>query len=339
MEYYYGQEAEMFTFYRIPKLLFTDPRYKPLSTDAKLLYGLMLDRMGLSLKNHKQDARGRTYIFFRQEEAAELLGIGKNKTTKLYRELEKAGLIERKRQGLTHPDIIYVGRLTAVPAPSTAAEPAEPIPREGSFPQSEEFSTMPEPVSAAESLKTGFRNAEKWDSGTPENGILEADKSGFYLSNTYSSDTEKERDLSIYQGEAAQTPETASQPETSPPPFGIEVAKRIFKSNIDYAGLYTMQYPGVFYMPSTIDEILSLMVDEFTSSKPTIRAAGVDRPREDFRNRLVTMDADSVLRILYKLENRDPADRPIANRRAYLITMLYNHQSIDPTPYEDDTYL
>lgn len=337
MEYYYEQEAEMFTFYRIPKLLFTDPRYKPLSTDAKLLYGLMLDRMGLSLKNHKQDAQGRTYIFFRQEEAAELLGIGKNKTTKLYRELEQADLIERKRQGLTHPDIIYVGRLTAIPAPSTAAKPAEPVPQQGSFPQSEEFSTLPEPLSPPESRFSGFRNAEKWDSGTPKNGILKADKSGLYLSNTYSNDTKEERDLSIYQGEATQTHEPTPKEGASPPPYGIEVAKRIFKANIDYTGLYTMKYPGVFYMPSTIDEILNLMVDEFTSSKPTIRAAGVDRPREDFRHRLVTMDADSVLRILYKLENRDPADRPIINRRAYLITMLYNHQSIDPTPYEDET--
>ena len=53
--YYYGKEADQFTFYRIPKLLFTDTHFKGLSNDAKLLYGLMLDRMSLSIKNGWQD--------------------------------------------------------------------------------------------------------------------------------------------------------------------------------------------------------------------------------------------------------------------------------------------
>ena len=50
-DFYYGKDAEQFNFYRIPKLLFTDKRFKGLSTDAKVLYGLMLDRMSLSIKN------------------------------------------------------------------------------------------------------------------------------------------------------------------------------------------------------------------------------------------------------------------------------------------------
>lgn len=325
MEYYYEQEATMFTFYRIPKLLFTDPRYKPLSTDAKLLYGLMLDRMGLSLKNRKQDAQGRTYIFFRQSEAMELLNIKKDKAIRLYRELEEAELIERKRQGFTHPDIIYVGRLTPIPTPKTTAEAADMPHQQDSFPQSEA-------VPPYEVGKTDFWQSEKTSSGTLKNRHTEVDISDTYHNDIYS--IEKEGvDLSIYRNGTPGTYEP-TQTEDSPPPFGIEVARRVFKSNIDYDNLHALKYPG-YYEPSTVDELLNLMVDEFTSTKPTIRAAGVDRPREDFRHRLVTVDTDSILRILYKLENRDPADRRIINRRAYLITMLYNHQSIDPTPYED----
>ena len=51
LDYFYGDEAEQYTFYRIPKVLFTDPAYRRISSDAKILYGLMLDRMGLSVRN------------------------------------------------------------------------------------------------------------------------------------------------------------------------------------------------------------------------------------------------------------------------------------------------
>ena len=50
-DYYYGEEAEQFSFFRVPRLLIKDEKFKGLSSDAKLLYGLMLDRMALSIKN------------------------------------------------------------------------------------------------------------------------------------------------------------------------------------------------------------------------------------------------------------------------------------------------
>lgn len=54
-DFYYGKEAEQFSFYRIPKTLFTNPAFSKLSSDAKILYGLMLDRLGLSIKNGWKD--------------------------------------------------------------------------------------------------------------------------------------------------------------------------------------------------------------------------------------------------------------------------------------------
>ena len=47
LPYYYGAEGEQYSFYRIPKLLFTDSRFAGISTDAKLLYGILLDRMSV----------------------------------------------------------------------------------------------------------------------------------------------------------------------------------------------------------------------------------------------------------------------------------------------------
>ena len=111
-DYFYGQSGEMFSYFRVPKILFRDIRFKDLSTDAKTLYGILLDRMGLSVKNGWLDEQGRVYIIFPVQEVMDALGCADNKATKLFRELEKFGLIERKRRGLGKPNLIYVKNFT-----------------------------------------------------------------------------------------------------------------------------------------------------------------------------------------------------------------------------------
>ena len=95
-------------FYKVPKALFTEEKYKPVSTDAKMLYGLLLDRMHLSAKNCWTDKRGRIYQFFTVKEAQEKLRFGHEKICRLFSELEQADLILRKRQGQSKPSIIYL---------------------------------------------------------------------------------------------------------------------------------------------------------------------------------------------------------------------------------------
>ena len=107
-DYFYGQSGEMLSYFRVPKILFRDIKFKDLSTDAKTLYGILLDRMGLSVKNGWLDEQGRVYIIFPVQEVMDALGCADNKATKLFRELEKFGLIERKRRGLGKPNLIYV---------------------------------------------------------------------------------------------------------------------------------------------------------------------------------------------------------------------------------------
>lgn len=107
-DYFYGQSGEMFSYFRVPKILFRDIKFKDLSTDAKTLYGILLDRMGMSVKNGWLDEQGRVYIIFPVQEVMDALGCADNKATKLFRELEKFGLIERKRRGLGKPNLIYV---------------------------------------------------------------------------------------------------------------------------------------------------------------------------------------------------------------------------------------
>ena len=117
-DYFYGGQADLFSFYRLPKALFVDPRFRGISAEAKILYGLLLDRMGLSTKNGWLDDAGRVYIIFTMEEIMTSLYCADNKATKLMKELEGCGLIERKRRGLGKPNLIYVKNF--------ASDPSEP---------------------------------------------------------------------------------------------------------------------------------------------------------------------------------------------------------------------
>lgn len=109
LDYFYGNQAEQFSFYRIPKVLFTDARFKNISAEAKVLYGILLDRISLSQKNGWFDEHNRVYIIFTLEEVMTAIGCADNKATRLLSELDtKAGLIERKRQGLGKPNLIFV---------------------------------------------------------------------------------------------------------------------------------------------------------------------------------------------------------------------------------------
>ena len=113
LDYFYGQAGELFSFYRIPKALFQEPRFQSLSTDAKTLYGILLDRMSLSVRNEWFDKKGRVFIIFTIEDVKRTLRCADNKATRLLRELEEFGLIERKRRGQGKPCLVYVKNFSA----------------------------------------------------------------------------------------------------------------------------------------------------------------------------------------------------------------------------------
>ena len=123
--YFHSRETMDFSFFRIPRALVKDERVRDLSTDAKLLYGLMLDRMGLSLQNDWQDAEGRTFIYFTLEEIQATLSCGHNKAVRLIAELEQYDLIERVKQGQGKPAKIYVKKIDANDADEQTPKPAD----------------------------------------------------------------------------------------------------------------------------------------------------------------------------------------------------------------------
>ena len=127
-DYYYGEESESCSFYRIPRLLIVGERFSGLSTDAKLLYGLMLDRMNLSARNGWYDDAGRVYIYYTLEEIQESMSCGHGKAVRLLAELDTGkgiGLIERTKQGQGKPTRIYVKRYTTREIPAPPAVPPD----------------------------------------------------------------------------------------------------------------------------------------------------------------------------------------------------------------------
>lgn len=133
-DYFYGDESEQFSYFRVPRLLITSPRFKGLSTDAKLLYGMLLDRMSLSAKNGWYDEQSRVYIYYTADEIRTDMGCGNDKALKLLSELDTkkgVGLIERIKQGQGKPTKIYVKRFTTRELPADTAEPSAQCPDTG----------------------------------------------------------------------------------------------------------------------------------------------------------------------------------------------------------------
>ena len=189
-DFYYGKQAEQFNFYRIPKLLFTDKRFSDVSIEAKVLYGLMLDRMSLSLKNGWVDEENRVYIYFKLEDAMDFMGIGKDKGVKLFAELDYekgCGLICREKQGFGKPAMIYVMNFNTEIADEKNEE-NEPVQHTSEKPNS------------AEVGKTEVLTSENQKSGLLENRTMDFGKTE--ANNTKNNNTEISNIYPIY-GEGA----------------------------------------------------------------------------------------------------------------------------------------
>ena len=185
-EYFYGEQADSYSFYRIPRQLITGEKYKGLSVEAKLLYGMMLDRMGLSLRNGWLDKTGRVYIYYTVEEIQSDLGCGHVKAGRLLAELDTVkgiGLIERVRQGQGKPTKIYVKKFSPDPPPQGEKSG---LPRQ---PQN----------SGLDSAKAEFRSAASCRSGHTENGGAERQKpAGSYMLDSLRETTTKIINIRAY---------------------------------------------------------------------------------------------------------------------------------------------
>ena len=295
-DYYYGDESTQFSFYRIPRQLITGDDFKRLSTNAKLLYGLLLDRMGLSAKNGWYDELGRVYIYYTLDEIQEDLNCGHDKATKLLVELDSGkhgfGLIERKKQGQGRPTKIYVKRFTtrAVPPPPTDPEP-EPTPRPRLFSVQDCGNAA---AKTAEKPQSRMRDSRSQDCDFSAGNYIESNHTDFSYLNP-----------SIYPSNL---------------PLGIGWMDRAeqredVKANIEYEALCRQ------YSREDVDELVELITETLCSTRPTIRINGEGIPAEQVKTRFLTLNCEHIVYVFDSLA-RSPTD--IRNIRAYLLTALYN---------------
>ena len=308
-EYYSSRESEQFTFYRIPKALFTDPAFFSLSTDAKLLYGLMLDRIGLSVRSGWVDEQDHVYIYYTQGEIMDQLHCGHNKAIRLLKELDQdIGLIRRRRQGLGKPDRIYVMNFTTG-ADNQISEYGNSGKRDTN---DKHGSCVPkEEMQNSQNGTSDLQMSENRTSGHPVFGVPEVPKEERIkndINNIYMSDT----DL-IYpsrQAEVEQTPQMDGMDG-----FNTEFYQQVLRGRWGYLSLLDN------HSREEVDGLIMLGADVLASSQQSIKIGGQERPKGDVATRLYSLD---FTHIDYVLECMHRNTKPVRNMRSYLMTVLYN---------------
>ena len=308
LDYYYGNEAEQYSFYRIPKALLTDPRYKSVSIEAKVLYGLLLDRMGLSVKNGWMDSSQRVYIYFTQEDAMALMSCGKDKATKLFRELDKdgVGLIERKKQGQGRPTRIYVKNFILPPDPSQPQQP-EPTP-------------PPHDRQTAENQQSGpLDSTAVLTAEIPQSAPLESRSldGGFSAPNK----TEKKK-TELNDTDPSIIPPTPMPPVRARPKNGMRMDemdgyRELIKENIDYDLLLT-EHP---YDEETLEGYVELMVEVCCSRRDFIRIAGDEVATGVVKSRFLKLNHEHIAYVYDSLSQNTTL---VKNIKAYTLAALYN---------------
>ena len=113
--FYKVNETLNHKYYQIPQELFINPLYKnTLNSDSKLLYGILLDRLSLSIKNNWHDEDGNVYLIFTRKEVQDKLNLSDKTVTKAFKQLSDVNLIYEKKQGFSKPKLIYVAKIQHV---------------------------------------------------------------------------------------------------------------------------------------------------------------------------------------------------------------------------------
>lgn len=310
LDFFYGNEAEQFSFYRIPKQLFTDKSFYEVSAEAKILYGLLLDRMSLSIRNGWIDGENRVYIYFKVSEAMECMNICKEKAVRLFAELDSEkgrGLIFRKRQGLGKPSYIYVMNFNSV-----ICEAAESKAEREDFKKSEkptsgglestDFKRSEKPTSGGLD-STNFKRSEIPTSGGSENRLQEvgnSDSNNTEINNTDFNDTEfilsdpmqDMMDRSLYEA--------------------------TIKKNIEYDSLIKT------HKKEDIDGLVNIMLDVVCSNKPYLVISSEKTPTVLVTERMLRIRAKHIEYVMDSLKSNTTK---VKNIKSYLLTMLYNSVS------------
>ena len=318
-DYFRGMEAEQYSFYRVPKVLFTAECFKSLSCEAKVLYGLMLDRMSLSIKNRWFDEEDRVYIIFTVEEIAELLNCGTQKAVKLMKELDDnqgIGLIEKKRLGLGKPNVIYVKNF--ILKEKRSSEQIGKVPENlGNTQNSENHNSRIVKTTNQELPESQFKNDENHTSRIVEITTQEVPNS--QSNNTDINNTDfNETDFNEIDSIQSYLSPSAGEVR----PVGEDVIERmetyraLIQENIDYECFLDRREK------EDVDELIELMVEILMMPDDSVvRIGGADKPVSVVKSRFLKLTYSHIEYVLFSLHRNTSK---VANIKAYLLTTLYN---------------
>ncbi len=311
-DYFHGMEAEQYTFYRIPKILFTAECFKTISCEAKVLYGLLLDRMSLSIKNRWFDEEDRVYIIFTVEEIAELMNCGTQKAVRLLKELDSEkgiGLVEKRRLGLGKPNVIYVKNFMVKQPEKEEKEPEKPVNTQNC----ENHNSRVVKTTIQECPKSQFKNDENHNSGVVKTTIQECQKSqsnNTDINKTENNKTESSNILSnlIYPEKERMIDEIEQR----------NTYREIIRENISYE-CFQNDTP---HAREEVDELVELMVEVMLMpDKGKIRIAGEDKLVSLVKSQFMKLTHAHIEYVCLCL---DKNTTKVGNIKSYLLTALYN---------------
>jgi len=306
-DFYYGKQAEQFTFYRLPKVLITDKRFKDLSDSAKLLYGLMLDRMSLSVKNGWLDEQNRVYIKYSFSGIMEDLNCAREKASKLLKELEEIGLIWKVTQ-IGHASIIYVKNFVKSVEDDTNMYDKQTSPKNEQVTENLEnpsrTSTDVEQVRKSNS----FENLTSSGTENEQKAVRETN-----TNNNNSNNTDFNNTNQINRTSSEEVDEDAMDK-------AIEYME-IIKENIDYDVLMSNKQ---WRDRDMFDELFQLICEVVCVPAKSVRIGGKDYPYSLVKNRFLKLNASHLEYVIGCMEKNTTK---VANIKSYLITALYNAPS------------
>ena len=353
-DYYYGIEAEQFSFYRVPRLLIKDERFKGLSSDAKLLYGLMLDRMSLSMKNGWLDDENRAYIIYTIDNMMEDLGCARATCVKVIKELDSdngIGLIEKKRRGLGKPDIIYVKNFAAVvdkKTDETAANADKTTEVQNlNFKKFNNYTSGSSETEPQEVQNTDLQKFKIQTSRSSETELAEVQNTDpNYTDYNYTdySQTEKNQTNNNYTDMSYTNPinqsvgsmDSAGSQEKDGMMDGIDTIDEtnaymaLIRKNLEYE--HHMKYDQ-YGDKEMYEEIYETVCDVVCVKRKTIRINGEDYPYELVKSRFLKLNSSHVEYVMGCMKG---TVTKITNIRAYLITALYNAPSTMSHYYQQE---
>ena len=308
-DYFYGMQADAYTFYRIPKVLFTDPFFKKLSCEAKVLYGLLLDRMSLSVKNQWFDEQGRVYINFTVEDVSALMGCCRQTAVKLLAELDSQkgiGLIEKKRLGLGKANVIYVKNFML--REEGAKEPENPVNT-----QKSKNHTSGSPKNRLQEVQNlDFKNSKTSTSRSSE--IIPQEVQISYCNNTDKNNTDanetEENDIL-----SDRSPRDGRKGSDADGAVNYYAYQDLIKENIGYDALCRT------HPVEEVDGIVALMADTVCASRRKILVGGEFMPAAVVRSRLLSLDYSHVEYVFACMKK---ITKKIGNIKQYLLASLYN---------------